>query len=196
MGNRGTLQAEKMLSFEELNQEFDNFDLPSPIVTPICQNNVEEYIDPSHSNASKCIRINFDNLKSFEIVERQYESWGVVFNNSLAIQPSNPAFPTNSGATVLMASPKNGVLEVIFLEPVAWVSALVTSSQPLIFSAYNKAGQLLTQSTLPTPNLANSDSAMSPNTLLSVEAKDIQSVTFCAFDGQFTIDEFRFCFSS
>ena len=76
------------------------------------------------------------------------------------------------------------------------MSAFVTSSQRLLLSAYNRDRQLLTQTVLPGANLANSDSAVPPNTLLSVTANDIHSVTFCAFDGQFTIDNFCFCFQS
>jgi len=141
-----------------------------------------------------CICLNLEDLKCFEPVERQYERWGVIFDNSIAIQPSNPAFPAHSGVTVLMGSPKSGFLEATFLRPVCWVSTFVTSSQRLVLCAYDRHNQLLGQTVLPAANLANSDSALPPSTLLSLTANDIHRITFSAFDGQFIIDDFSFCF--
>jgi hypothetical protein len=141
-----------------------------------------------------CVCLNLETLKCFEIVERQYEDLGVVFNNCIAIKPSNPAFPTSSGSVVLMGAPKGGFLEVTFACPVNTVKALVTSSQRLLLSAYNHEHQIIAQNVLPAGNLANSDSVLHPNTLLSVIANQICSISFCAFDGQFTLDNFSFCF--
>jgi hypothetical protein len=195
MGNQASLHSDQVSAFEDGKLEPENPNIPLQTITAsIWQDEVEEYIDTSQVSLPQCIRLSLDDLKCFEVVERQYEHWGVVFHNSLAIQPSNPAFPTYSGTTVLMGSPKNGFLEATFLRPVHWVSAVVTSSQQLVLCAYDQDGQQLAQSTLPTANLANSDSPMPPNTLLSVAANGITSVTFCAFDGQFTLDDFRFCF--
>ncbi len=69
----------------------------------------------------------------------------------------------------------------------------VTSLQWLVLSADDRNRQLLDQTPLPSANLANSDSAISPNILLSITLNNIYSVTFCASDGQFTLDNFRFC---
>jgi hypothetical protein len=181
-----TLQSEKVPKFEDSKSAFN-------IIASASQEPVGASIDDAKFTVPTCISLNLENLKCFETVEHQYAHWGVIFHNSLAIQPSNPAFPSHSGLTVLMGSPKNGFLEATFSRPVNWVSALVTSSQRLVISAYDQEGQLLNQSVLPTANLANSDSTIAPNTLLSVTGKNIKSVTFCAFDGQFTLDNFRFC---
>jgi hypothetical protein len=197
MINQATIQAQEQLP-NLVNNKFepDANEALNQIIDSAWQDPVEEYTVDDQLNRQHCIRLNFDNLQSFEVVERQYEQWGIIFNNSLAIRPSNPAFPTHLGKIVLMGSPKNGFLEASFLRPVSYVSALVTSSQRLVLSAYNQAGHLLNQKVLATANLADSDAAMSPNILLSVTANDIASVSFCAFDGQFTLDEFRFCFAS
>lgn len=143
--------------------------------------------------ASKCFYLRLENLKCFEKVENQFQDLGVIFNNCMAIQPSNPAFPLRSASVVLMGSPQSGLLEASFLNPVKSVRAFITSSQRLVLSAYDRERQLVDQSVLPSANLANSDSAVSPNTLLLVSANNIHSVTFCAFDGQFTVDGFNFC---
>ncbi|WP_051056125.1 hypothetical protein [Cylindrospermum stagnale] len=41
---------------------------------------------------------------------------------------------------------------------------------------------------------ANFDSKLPPNALLSVAAENIKSITFWAFNGQFTLDNLRFGF--
>ncbi|HLO86327.1 MAG TPA: hypothetical protein VK203_15210 [Nostocaceae cyanobacterium] len=194
MLDQASLHSDQVSACEDGTLEPENHNLPKQPVTTSIGQQVEEYVDTNQVSLPQCIRLSLNNLKCFEVVECQYEQWGVIFHNSLAIQPSNPAFPTHSGGTVLMGSPKNGFLEATFLRPVQWVSAVVTSSQQLVLSAYDQNGQQLAQSTLPTANLANSDSSMPPNTLLSVAAIGITRVTFCAFDGQFTLDDFRFCF--
>jgi hypothetical protein len=194
MVKEAVLKTDKIPRFEDTGFVVDKCPIHNQSIASEWQGQIEDTSDTTKENAPTCISLNFDDLKCFEIVERQYESWGVVFHNSLAIQPSNPAFPTDSGMTVLMGSPKSGFLEVTFLRPVNWVSAVVTSSQRLILTAYDRNHKILAQTALAAANLANSDSAIPPNTLLSITTNDIHSVTFSAFDGQFTLDNFRFCF--
>ncbi|MBD2346846.1 hypothetical protein [Anabaena subtropica] len=190
---QATLQTDKVPKFEDSTFARNQFDVQKQIIASVKRSQSEENINASTIDSHTCICLNLEDLKCFEVVEHQYEHWGVIFHNSLAIQPSNPAFPTNSGLTVLMGAPKSGFLEVTFLRGVNQVNACVTSSQRLVLSAYDRDRQLLAQSILPSANLANSDSALPPNTLLSVTTQNIHSVTFCAFDGQFTLNEFRFC---
>ncbi|OKH40257.1 hypothetical protein NIES2101_35180 [Calothrix sp. HK-06] len=159
--------------------------LEAPV--PVTRNDV----DTTNDNGD-CVCLNLETLKCFEVVENQYEEFGVIFNNCIAIQPSNPAFPTEN-AIVLMGAPKGGFLEVAFTRPVNIVKALVTSSQRLLLSAYNRERKIVAQAVLPVGNLANSDSTLLPNALMSVKASQIYSITFCAFDGQFTVDNFSFC---
>ncbi|BDA75547.1 hypothetical protein CAL7716_097130 [Calothrix sp. PCC 7716] len=159
--------------------------LEAPV--PVTRNEV----DTTNDNGD-CVCLNLETLKCFEVVERQYEEFGVIFNNCIAIQPSNPAFPTDN-AIVLMGAPKGGFLEVAFTRPVNIVKALVTSSQRLLMSAYNRERKIVAQAVLPVGNLANTDSTLLPNALMSVKASQIYSITFCAFDGQFTVDNFSFC---
>jgi hypothetical protein len=91
------------------------------------------------------VRLALEDLKCFEVVEHQFAHWGVTFNNAVAIQPSNPAFITDSGATVLMGAPKSGLIEVSFKYPVRSVSGLVTSSRRTVLSACDIDGNLIVQ---------------------------------------------------
>ena len=190
---QATLQLNKLPTIEDAKFALDKFNIQSEIKASAWGEQVESAIDVGRVTVPTCICLDLEDLKCFEPVERQYERWGVIFHNSIAIQPSNPAFPAYSGLTVLMGAPKSGFLEATFLHPVNSVSAFVTSSQRVVFSAYDRDRQLIAQTALPSANLANSDSTISPNSLLSITGNNIYSVTFCAFDGQFTLDNFRFC---
>lgn len=189
MLNQATLQSQELHKAEVKNATVITSENNNPIS--------DEAISPEENlvPAVKCPILNFDNLKPFEIVVDQYEQLGVTFNNAIAILPSNPAFPANSGLIVLMGSPKNGFLEATFSLSVHFVSAVVTSSQQLTLIAYDQYGQILSQSMLPAANIAAPYATIPPNQLLSVEAQDIRSVCFLAADGQFVIDDFRFCFT-
>lgn len=189
---QATLQTDQLPKFEDSAFVSNQFDVHKQILASVKRSQPEAGIDNT-IDAQSCICLNLEDLKCFEVVEHQYEHWGVIFHNSVAIQPSNPAFPTKSGLTVLMGAPKSGFLEAIFLRPVSQVRACITSSQRLVMSAYDRDRQLVAQSILPSANLANSDSALAPNTSLSVNTQNIYSVSFCAFDGQFTLSEFCFC---
>lgn len=193
MGKQATLQLNKIPTFEDA-KALDNSELQNQAIASALPEPLEETANNPQAALPKCTCLNLEDLKCFESVESRFERWGVIFHNALAIQPSNPAFPTHSGLTMLTGSPKNGFLEANFLYPVNCVSAYVTSSQRLVLCAYDRDRQLLAQAVLPAANLANSDSAIPPNHLLTVTANNIYSVTFCAFDGQFTLDDFNFCF--
>jgi hypothetical protein len=190
-------ETDTLLRFSQhLNQPTPKRSLSSTIEPPeVGYINQAVSVTSDTTNVDEnCVCLNLDTLRCFEVVERQYEDLGVTFNNCIAIQPSNPAFPTpRASSVVLMGAPKGGFLEVVFTRPVNSVKALVTSSQRLFLSAYNKERRIIAQDELPAGNLANSDSVLSPNILLSVKANQISSVTFCAFDGQFTLDNFSFC---
>jgi len=138
------------------------------------------------------VHLNLEDLKCFEVVHRQFQHWGVTFNNCIAIHPSNPAFPAHSGSTVLMGAPKNGHFEAVFHHPVQCVNTFVTTSQKLVLSAYDCNNHLLTQVEISQGNLAGSDSQISPNIPLTLKAANIHRISFCAFDGQFTLDDFSF----
>lgn len=138
------------------------------------------------------VRLNLDQLRPFEVVERQFQNRGVIFNNAIALIPSNPAFPSRSGQTVLMGCPKSGWLEARFESPVEFVAGFVTASCSTIMAAYDGENRPLAQAKTVGSNLAGSESELPPNTELSLKAQNIRRVTFQAFDGQLTLGEFCF----
>jgi hypothetical protein len=187
------LQVKTVPTFKEPEAGTDDFNHQTPIVA-LPHGGEAQNTATANGKSGCCVCLDLEDLKCFEVVEQQYQRWGVIFSNCIAIQPSNPAFPPHSGTTVLMGAPKSGFLEATFVHPVQLVSTYVTSSQRLVFTAYDSDRKMLRQETLAGSNLANSDSPLQPNAPLKLTAKNIHRVTFCAFDGQFTIDDFSFCY--
>lgn len=140
------------------------------------------------------VALNLEDLKCFEVVERQFQGLGIAFRNALALQPSNPAFPPRSGTTVLLGAPKNGFLEITLQKPACFVSAYVTSSQRTVLTAYDHEDKPIGRAEMPGPNLAGSDSEIPPNTQLSLSVPNIHRLTFYAFDGQMIVDDLSFGF--
>ncbi|HBE17220.1 MAG TPA: hypothetical protein DEG17_03295 [Cyanobacteria bacterium UBA11149] len=139
------------------------------------------------------IYLNLEDLKCFEVVENQFQHYGAIFKNAIALQPSNPAYPPHSGTTVLMAAPKSGWLEIVLSKPITSFCCYVTSSQRTIMSAYNSQNVLISK-IMTEPNLAGSDSSIPPNFELKIHNPNISRITFYAFDGQLTIANLTFEF--
>ena len=150
--------------------------------------------NPQSSAANPtCIHLDLDDLKSFEVVNQQFEQLGVTFMNAIALQPSNPAFPPRSGTMVLIGGPKSGWLEASFRYPASFVSCFVTSSRQVVLCAYDSENNTIAQVEMPEANLAGSNSAIAPNKQLTLEVPNIHRITLYAFDGQFSLDDFQFC---
>ncbi len=141
-----------------------------------------------------CVRLDMQDLDCFETVNHQYEQWGVTFNNAIAIQPSNPAFPPRTGQMVVMGAPKNGWIEAKFRQPVRFVSGFVTSSRRAVLAAFDANNQEIAKTEAPGPNLKNESSTHPPNIRLSLDGGEIHRVMFSAFDGNLTLDELNFSF--
>ncbi|HEY9647223.1 MAG TPA: hypothetical protein V6C88_12675 [Chroococcidiopsis sp.] len=144
--------------------------------------------------ATSCIRLDMEELNCFEVVDCQFQQWGVTFSNAIALHPSNPAYPPKSGKTVLMGSPKEGRVEATFDTPVRYVSGFVTSSRRTVMLAFDANGQPVARMETPASNLMGSDSAVPPNVQLSLQGREIHRVSFQAFDGQLTLDDFSFSY--
>ncbi|NJK27836.1 MAG: hypothetical protein HC925_03930 [Coleofasciculaceae cyanobacterium SM2_3_26] len=140
------------------------------------------------------IRLDLEPLTCFEVVDRQFERWGMTFANAIAIQPSNPAFAPQTGSTVLMGAPKGGFLEIQFHRPACLVSAKVTSFRRPTLTAYDRSGACITQIEGNIPSDGDRPTGaetcpQSPKLLLSANIPNIHRITLHAFGGQLTVDE-------
>jgi hypothetical protein len=185
----------------QLNEvrDFQSFDSTSDFIEP------QVAIASPSRKAAECtsnllvirpssVCLNLEDLKCFEVVDRQFHHYGITFNNTIALQPSNPAYPPRSGTTVLMGAPKSGWVEATFSQPICKFCCYVTSSQRTILSAYDHHDTLLVRQSMTGSNLAGSDSGISPNAQMKIEEASISRITLYAFDGQLTIADLSFGF--
>ncbi|WP_152983636.1 hypothetical protein [Lyngbya aestuarii] len=151
----------------------------------------KEYSEKVLIQSPQRICLALQQLQCFEVVEHQFQAWGITFVNAIALQPSNPAFGIQPNQTVLMGAPKSGWLEVHFQHPVRRVEAVVTSSRRTILSAYNQEGHEINRTEMAKPFNRSSTPRVLPSDQLSVQAPEIYKVTFYTFDGQLIVDQLK-----
>lgn len=95
------------------------------------------------AESSKLIHLPFENLRCFEVVREQFAHLGILFENTVVLQPSNAAYFPEVGRLVLMGAPQNGWLEIRFTIPITHFRCRLTSSQPAVISAYDSEDHLL-----------------------------------------------------
>ena len=133
------------------------------------------------------VQLDFEDLSCFEAVEKQFLQLGVVFHNAIALKPSNPSFPVESGQTVLMGAPRAGLLDATFTRPVKFVNALLTSSRRAIITAFDETDEIVAKAEIPKANLANSHTSCSPNQSICLQAAAIYRIRIRSIGGQFTM---------
>lgn len=185
-------QSDQTLSSEKPDFLVDYMDAPAIDVSAF------QTMDVSEAELATCspayVRLDLEELNCFDVVDRQFQKWGVTFANAIALHPSNPAYPPRSGMIVLMGSPRSGWLEATFRHPVQFVSGFITSSKRTTLRAFDANNQPLGQIVSSGANLAGSDSDIQPNVQLSLKAENIHRITFHTFDGHLTLDDFSFGF--
>lgn len=140
----------------------------------------------------RCVRLDMEDLQPFETLNHQYEEWGVTFHNAIALEPSNPAFPSRTGKMVVIGAPRNGWIEAKFHYPVSCVNSFVTSSRRLVLSAFDASDRPLGHVEVEAANLATPNAKFKPNTKLTLQAANIHRITLSCMDGQVTLDELSF----
>jgi hypothetical protein len=143
---------------------------------------------------AECVRLDMEDLEAFEVLTHQYEDWGITFENAIALQPSNPAFPSRAGKMVVIGAPQSGWIEARFRQPVSYVSSFVTSSRRMVMAAFDAHNRPVGQVELESANLATEESKLPPNAQLSLRGTNIHRITFSSLDGQVTLDELNFSF--
>ena len=143
---------------------------------------------------SRQVCLDLEDLDGFTVLTDQFAESGVLFENAIAITPSNPAFPVRSGKRVLIGAPSAGWLSATFNQPVAWVGAYITGSKSVLISAFDATDRLLAQAELPSANMANGRNNLPPNHPMLLQADGIASVRVDCAGGQFTLDDFSYSY--
>ncbi|NEQ99372.1 MAG: hypothetical protein F6K30_22150 [Cyanothece sp. SIO2G6] len=140
--------------------------------------------------------VELEGLANFETVTDQFSNQGIRFENAIALQPSNPAFPESTvGTMALIGAPKQGFMDTTFVHPIRQIEVCVTSSRPLVMTAFDHKNRLLAQTETGGGNLANhATSATSPNTRLGLRTQNasIHQVLFHCTGGNFTLTHLSF----
>jgi hypothetical protein len=188
-----------------IDEDFPVVDLilPSELETPIYSesNSAEITVYPEREElnldqeftikTSTKIRLALEDLNCFEVVENQFQHWGITFKNAIALQPSNPAFVIKPTTTVIMGAPKGGHLEINFKYPVQKVSGIITSSSATVLSGYDTEGKKVAETGMSVSHHISSDSLNFPNAQLKLSGFNLKKVTFATFDGQLILHHFR-----
>jgi hypothetical protein len=179
-------------SKQDLEPTTDLVEPPAAIASPEWE--VTEFDSNVLVIRPSSVCLNLEDLKCFEVVDHQFHHYGISFINAIALQPSNPAYPPRNSATLLMAAPKSGWIEILFSQPIRQFCCYITSSQRMLLSAYDSQNNLLVRESLTQPNLADSDSLIPPNAPFNIETPNISRITFYTFDGQLTLSDLSFSF--
>ncbi|MGP1371690.1 MAG: hypothetical protein ACTS3T_02595 [Almyronema sp.] len=137
-------------------------------------------------------RLDWESLPPFTLLSDQFQHLGVIFDNAVVVEPSNPAYPTYASDRLVTSSPKSGWIKASFARPVKSVSGRITCSRPMLLIAFDLQQRIVAQEEIADANLATSKSGIDPNQLLQVKGDDIQSVKFHCLGGQLAITEFSF----
>ena len=149
------------------------------------------------TDLNKIIELPIDSLRSFDVVEEQFSDLGVLFTNTVVLQPSNSFYIPKVGKMVLMGAPQSGFIEVRFTLPIIFFSCSLTSSQHATVQAYDGDGKVLSIFETEKSKHENADSLVStptPNIPVSLQAQNIQKIVLSSLDGQLVIYNVRFGF--
>ena len=149
------------------------------------------------SDLNKIIELPIDSLRSFDVVENQFSDLGVLFKNTVVLQPSNALYLPKVGKMVLMGAPQNGWIEINFTVPVLYFSCHLTSSQHAVVRAFDDANEVLSVFETEKCDHKNADPQVSsppPNLPVSLQAQNIQKVLLSSIDGQLVIHNVMFGF--
>lgn len=142
------------------------------------------------------VQLSLEDMSGFTILTNQLADLGVLFENTVVLQPSNPAYPARSGNNVLIGSPRPGWLTAHFSQPVNWVSCYITAPRRTILTAFNEKDEMLAQTELSAGNLADSDSPIQPNYQLTLRVPNIHHIVVHCLGGHFTLDDLNFDFQN
>ncbi|MEM8810693.1 MAG: hypothetical protein AAGF01_32180 [Cyanobacteria bacterium P01_G01_bin.38] len=119
------------------------------------------------------LTVDFQDLKPLEPVTCQFESRGLVFEDAIALIPSNPRFICRSGQSVLMPAHPDNTLAI---EPQPMVQRLYLcgrGTQPIVVKTWDADGNLQSTQTADLPQL---DSPLLPCQILKLSTEGIHRI--------------------
>lgn len=125
------------------------------------------------------VTLDFSTLTVFELVQEQFQSFGIGFENAIAIPPSNPAFQTDANQLVLMPIAGQTTITAHFQQPQRQVQAHLTGARRIRLTAYGSEEGAQRQYTPQAQALLGQATPIAfPSHLLELESDRITQVTF------------------
>lgn len=88
------------------------------------------------------IQLNFSELQSFEVVRNQYQQWGIEFEQTIALQPSNPAFADSKQPVGLMPI-AHPYMAVQFDQPRQFVKANLAGARTILVTVFDAEDRVI-----------------------------------------------------
>lgn len=88
------------------------------------------------------VQLNFSELRSFEVVRDQYQEWGIEFEETIALQPSNAAFadPKQPMGLMPIAHPQ---MMIQFHQARQFIKATLVGARAIIVTAFDANDQVV-----------------------------------------------------
>lgn len=122
------------------------------------------------------IQLNFSELQSFEVVRDQYQQWGIEFEQTIALQPSNPMFDDLEQPVGLMPI-AHPFMAVQFHQPRQIVKATLVGARAMTVTAFDVNNRVLSRHFLDhsAPNLKTSASDQPEDEMLPLHTLHLQA---------------------
>lgn len=119
------------------------------------------------------LSIDFQDLQPLEPVTHQFESRGLVFDDAIALIPSNPRFICRSGQPVLMPAHPANTLAIELQPMVQRLYLCGRGTQPMVVKTWDADGNLLSTKTA---DLPHSESALLPCQILKLSTEGVHRI--------------------
>ncbi len=88
------------------------------------------------------IQLNFSGLQPFEVVRDQYQQWGIEFEQTIALLPSNPAF-TNSEHPIGLMPIAHPYMAIQFHQPRQVIKAKFVGARAIWVTAFDAENRVV-----------------------------------------------------
>lgn len=118
----------------------------SPAVFPIApfaqQVSTSALVQVQPWELANLIQLDLSELQSFEIVRHQYQQWGIEFEQTIALQPSNPAFADSEQSIGLMPI-AHPYMAIRFEQPRQIIKAELIGARAILITVFDAENRVV-----------------------------------------------------
>jgi hypothetical protein len=113
-----------------------------PVVPFAQQVSPSELVSVQSGELASFIQLNFSELQSFEVVRHQYQAWGIEFEQTIALQPSNFAFTDLEQPMGLMPI-AHPCMAIQFHQPRQVIKAKLVGARTILVTAFDAENRIV-----------------------------------------------------